>query len=1049
MLNRIIQVSLQRRLLVCVCAVLVGVAGGLVAWRAPVDVLPDLDRPMVTVMSEAPGLSAEEVEQLVTWPVERALSGATGVFRVRSESTAGLSVVYADFEWGADIYHSRQIVGERLAALDLPLGVVPAMAPVSSIMGQILVLGLACRDEATTPLALRAFVDRDLRPRLLAVAGVAQVVTVGARRTELQVAADAARLRAHDVTLRELAAAVRRANPSVVGGRVPKGARAPLLAVRGRLPDAEALAAAVVRDGGARPVRVGDVAEVGYGQARVGVGDAGVDGAPGVLVVVTKQPGVDTIDFTQRLQAEVEAARGRLPAGVELVGSVFRQADFIERAVQNVLHAVRDGAVLVLLVLFAFLTNVRTTLITLTALPLSMACASLVFAAFGLTINTMTLGGLAVAIGTLVDDAIVDVENVYRRLWQNRQSSTPRAVLDVVYAASCEVRRPVTYGTILVTVVYLPLFFLSGIEGRLFAPIGLAYIVSVVASLLVALTVTPVLCALLLGGARQGSEQGGTERYGGPLVAPLRGGADWLAGLGLRWPVHVATVVCAAVLCATGVGVTRGTAFLPPFNEGSAQVNLMLPPGTALATSHEFGGRLERVLMEIEGVAHVARRSGRAEDDEHIMPVSVIEAVLTLDADSAQSREEVLEEIRDTVAVAFPGVDYEVEQPLGHLLSHLLAGVTAQVAVAVRGDDLQVLQQVAGRVEHAIEGIPGVRDLYVEPLVAVEEVAVEPRRTAMAQLGVDAGAVAETVSLAMGGVMLSSLPDGAVNVGITMHVATPSTGDLPALAHALLVRGASGEPVRLADVAALRSVPAPSEIRRENGVRRIMVQHNVAGRALGDVVADVDRALSGLRAELAAQTETSAVALELVGQHRAQRDAQRTILGLSGVSLAIMVLVLQLHFGSLRLALLLLASRPIALIGAVAAVVLTGTDVSIATLVGFIALLGIAARNGILLVDHTVHLLAEEDAPLAPETARRAARERAVPVAMTALSSGIALVPLLLAAGQPGREILHPVAVVIAGGLVTTTLLEFAVMPGLLWWGARDELARLAVRAKG
>lgn len=1039
MLNQIIRAALGNRLIVLVTALTVAVFGTLAVLRSPIDVLPDLDRPVVTILTDAPGLVAEDVEQLVTWPIEQVLNGATGIFRVRSSSAPGLSAVYAEFDWDADIYRARQIVAEKLQLADVPTGISPVMAPVSSIMGQVLLVGYRSKNGSTPQQDLRRIVDRDVRTRLLALQGVAQVVTTGSRSTELQVTADADQMRAFGVTLPEIRSAVEDANRAAFGGTLDQGVKGPYVGVSGRLRAADELADALVRADDARPVRLRDVANVTFGPSRIGTGDAGVDGGPGVLVVVTKQPGIDTVELTQRIETELDALQAQLPADIERVDGLFRQADFIHRAIANVTDAVRDGAILVVLILFLFLMNLRTTWITLTAIPLSVAIAAMVFAAFGLSLNTMTLGGLAVAIGTLVDDAIVDVENVYRRLFENRRSRAPRDTLQVVYEASCEVRKPVTYGTLLVTVVYLPLFFLTGIEGRLFLPIGLAYIVSVIASLLVALTVTPVLCYLLLGKSKPAGDATHAE-YGGRVVETLRSAADVVARFSIARPALVTGVSLSMFLGAALILGLRGTTFLPPFNEGSAQVNIMLPPDTSLAASDRFGQRLENVLLEIDGVAHVARRTGRAEGDEHIMPVSTTEAIVSFDPDSTRNRDEILEEIRHEVTEEFPGLPNETEQPLAHLLSHMLSGVTAQVAIKLTGSDLRVLREIAHEVEEAIHEIPGVRDLFVEPLIEVDQVEIAPRRTDMARLSITADDIASTVALAMGTEEVSRLREGRVSYPIKVGLRAEDRADLEDLA-ALLVRARTGELIRLGDVAEVRMTRTPNEVRRENVERRLVVRHNVAERPLGDVVADVENALMPVRAELA---DLPGYGIRLSGQFEAQQEASRIIVSLSVLSLAAMVLILYLHFRSLRLAHLVLLSRPIAFVGAVLAVMWTGQAVSIASMVGMIALLGMATRNAILLVDHAVELMRERGQGFSEDLLVLAARERIVPVMMTALTSGIGLVPLALAADEPGREILYPVATVILGGLVTNTLLDFAVTPGLLSWFAREELDSLS-----
>lgn len=1039
MLNRIIAGALANRAIVLIAALVIGGYGLFKASNTPIDVLPDLNRPIVTVMTEAHGMVPEDVERLVTWPIEQVMNGATGVFRVRSASGLGLSVVYVEFDWGTDIYLDRQIVAEKLqsAVPALPPGVQPILAPISSIMGQVQMIGFQSTSGETDILELRRTIDRDVRPRILSLSGIAQVITIGGQPSELQVVVDADKLRAFDVTLQEVAEATEGANINVAGGFLNIGAKGPLVAVSGLLETPEELTGAVVREDPVRPIRIEDVADVVFGPAAIPTGTAGINGEPGIVMVIMKQPGIDTLALTERVNAELEQIQRELPDDVVIDDGVFQQAAFIERAIDNVLEAVRDGAILVIIILFLFLLNFRTTFITLSAIPLSVAIASLVFAALGLTINTMTLGGLAVAIGTLVDDAIVDVENVFRRLHQNAQAEKPEPVLWVLFKASSEIRKPVMYGTLLVTVVYLPLFFLSGIEGRLFAPIGLAYIISVFASLLVALTVTPVLCYYLLG---RRAETATEEKYGGWLVTRLRNAAATGVRFSARHVERILAVCIVAFLLVGTLLMNTGSTFLPPFNEGTAQVNIVLPPDASLETSDRFGRRMEDLIKDIDGVSSVARRTGRAPGDEHAMPVSVSEAIVNFDPESSRTREEVIEEIRDKMSYEFPGVAYSAEQPLAHLLSHLLSGVTAQVAIKIAGPDLDVLRDTASEVEAKIRTIDGVRDLYTEPQVLIDQVEVKPRRTELARQGIGVDTLAETVELAMGGQEVSRLQVGQIAYPIKVRLREEDRQNLSQLSGLYLRRG-DASLVRIDDVADVRVSKTPNNINRENVQRRIVVQHNVGGRSLGEVVTEVTAALEPVREKLA---NMSGYTIRVSGQFEAQQEATQLIMSLSALSIVLMVLILYMHFRSMRLAMLVLLTRPVAFIGAGAYVVLSGQVMSVATLVGFIALLGVAARNAILLVDHYMHLMREEGEEFSLEMLVRAGQERIVPVLMTALTSGIGLVPLALAADQPGRELLYPVATVIIGGLITNTLLDFLVMPGLFWRFGRAEAERLA-----
>lgn len=1033
MLNRLIAFSLGNRLLVLLCAVSVAVYGALAASRLPVDVLPDLNRPTVTILTEAHGLVPEDVEQFLSRPVEQAVSGASDVVRVRSVSGLGLSVVYVEFDWDVDIHRARQVVQERLqsAVASLPDDAAPQMAPISSVMGQIQMIGLKGRSPDSDPTELRAFADGIVKLRLLGIPGVAQVVTIGGSPRQLQVTADLQRLRAHGVALHDLAEAIRDANAPGSGGLMQVGSRGPAVSVTGLVAGAADLENAVVHAQGGRPVRVADVARVEFGPASIRTGDAGVNGEPGVLLVVFKQPGVDTVALSEAVEAAARELQESTGDSVEFLPAVYRQADFIQRAVDNVTDAVVHGALLVVVVLFLFLANLRSTLITLTALPLSVAVTAIVFEAMGQSINTMTLGGLSVAVGALVDDAIVDVENVFRRLRENRMAGSPRPALEVVFRASSEVRSPILIGTLVVAAVYLPLFALTGMEGRLFTPVGLAYIVSIMASLLVSLTVTPALCSLLLPHSR-GVEEGAPGR----MVRGLQGVTQRMIGTSLAHPAKIAAAFASLVVVAGFCLATRGTEFLPPFNEGSVQVNLILPPGTSLSTSDALGRRLEAAVAKVEGVANLGRRTGRAEGDEHAEGVNVTEMIVSFDPDCGRTREEILADVRERMHEALPGAATSAEQPLAHLLSHILSGVSAQVAIKVTGEDLSVLRRTAEEVATAIRPVPGVADLMVEPLVLVERVTVAPDRAALARAGLRVHDVSQTVELALEGAEVSRFVQGRLSFPIVLRLGHEDRKDLPAIENLLLSRE-DGTAVRLGDVARVALTRTPNGIKHENATRRIVVQHNVEDRSLGEVVADVEAALAPVRAALPA-----GYAIHVGGQFEAQAEAQRVIGVLSLLSLAVIVGLMAAHFRSVRLALFPLASIPVAFIGAVGMVVATGQSVSVATLVGLVSLGGIAVRNNILLVDHYLHLMGEEGEEFGPAMLVRAGRERVVPVLMTALTTGVALVPLVMSPGEPGRELLYPVASVIVGGLAFTTLLDILLTPGLFMVFGREAALR-------
>ena len=1039
-LNRIIATSLRARGTMALLALAVCGYGIAVALSLPIDVLPDLNRPTVTILTEAHGMVPEDVERLVTRPIEQAVNGATGVSRVRSSSGLGLSVVFVEFGWETEIFRNRQIVQEKLAAAktQLPPGIEATMAPISSIMGQILQVGVQSKSGKTDASALRAIADTVVKPRLLALPGVAQVVPIGGSPRQLQVIADARALRAHNVTVEEIAEAIRASNVAGSGGVLGVGPEGPTVTVPGLVKGPGDLEAALVRADPDRPVRMSDVAEVRFGPAAIRVGEAGVNAMPGVILTVFKQPAVDTVELTDRVTREIEAIGPSLPEDVLLLPGIYQQAGFIHRAIENVVEAVRDGSILVVVILFLFLLNLRTTAITLTALPLSVAITALVFKLVGVSINTMTLGGLAVAIGVLVDDAIVDVENVFRRLRENRETGSPKHPLFVIYQASSEVRKPILVSTLLVVVVYVPLFALTGMEGRLFTPVGIAYIVSILASLVVSLTVTPVLCFYLLPNAKA------TERRGDSwVVRHAKDVAGRVMDFSCRRPAGIAAVVGALSVAALVVLGTRGSQFLPPFNEGTAQINLILPPGASLDTSDEFGRRLEQEVKGVRGVAMLGRKTGRGEGDEHAEGVNTTEVIVTFDPKADRSREEIIGEIRERIAEELPGVASSVEQPLAHLLSHLLSGVNAQVAIKVFGPDLEVLRQIAAEVQAAVQGIDGVKDLIVEAQVLMRQVDVRPRREDVARRGLTVERVAELIELALEGGEISRMVVGQTAYPIILRLRAEDRSDLDRIAE-LTLHGEGGERIVLSEVADVDLTWTPNNINRENVSRRIVVSHNVQGRALGEVVRDVERALEPVRARLAARPGYS---VRLSGQFEAQQQAARRLALLSALALATMFFILVGHYRSVNLALQVMASIPMAAIGAVFFVVATGQSISVATIVGLIALAGIAARNCILLIDHYLHVMREEGMPFGREMVLKAGKERLVPVLMTALCAGIALVPIVLTPDRPGRELLYPVATAILGGLISSTLLDIIVTPGLfLAFGRRAAEAHLAHR---
>jgi CzcA family heavy metal efflux pump len=1045
MLKAIIRFSLQHRLLVVALALLLLGYGGWQIQRLPIDVFPDLNRPRVVVMTEVHGMAPEEIETLVTFPLEAALNGATGVQTVRSSSGVGTSVVIVEFDWGTDIYVDRQIVAEKLAlAADrLPAGVKPQLTPISSIMGQIMLVGMWSAGGKTSPMELRTLADWVVRQRLLTISGVSQVTVIGGDRKQFQVLVNPASLLAFGVSLREVETALENSNGNVTGGYLDaQGPNEYLVRALGRVQTLEDLEELVVTIRGGRPVLLRQVARViegpevkrGDGAARERLPDGRFVGGPAVVLTVNKQPGTDTRRLTAAVTAALGELKPSLPADIHIVPELYQQKQFIDLAIHNVMDALRDGGLLVAVVLFLFLLNFRTTLITLTAIPLSIVATGLVFKWSGMSINTMTLGGLAVAIGELVDDAIVDVENIFRRLRENRLATAPKPALLVVFQASAEIRNSIVFSTAVIVLVFVPLFALSGMEGRLFTPLGVAYIVSILASLLVSLTVTPVLCYWLLPHARATLR----EREG-VVLRGLKAVAGRVIAASLRLPKAVLGLALAAVV-ASGLMVARlESDFMPPFDEGVAQLNVLLPPGTSLARSKDVAEMVQRRLERIDGVAGFVVRTGRAEMDEHIIGVNMSEIVIRFDSRAGRSREVVLDEIREAMA-DIPGIVTSVEQPLAHLISAMLSGVQSQVAVKLFGDDLDVLRAKAEEIKAAMARVPGVRDLIVEPQILIPQLRIELDRKQLARYGLTPGAVNRFVETAMNGRVISEVFLGQRNFDLFVRLDEPFREDLDALGR-LSLDLPEGGTTALASVAKIYQAGGPNTIHREQVRRRIVIQCNTSGRGLVDVVADIQRQLEPIQERL-----PTGYFIEYGGQFQSQQSASRLIAVLFAVSLVGMFLVLFTMFRSVNFALQVMAALPMAFIGAVAAIHLTGQTLTIASMVGFISLCGIATRNGILLLDHYLHLVRYEGESWSPAMIVRAGCERLAPVLMTALTAGVGLVPLALAAGEPGKEILYPVATVIIGGLISSTLLEFLVRPALFYTVGREAGRRLVER---
>ena len=1015
MLNRIIRFSLDNRIVVLVGAVLLILAGGYTASRMEVDVFPDLNAPTVVVMTEAKGMAPEEVERLVTFPVETAVNGATDVRRVRSSSTTGFSIVWVEFDWGTDIYRARQIVSEKLAVVgeSLPSNVgQPTLGPQSSILGELMIIGLTA--DTTSLRELRTLADWTIRPRLLSTGGVAQVTVMGGDIKEYQILLDPGRMKHFGVGLDEVIAVVQEMNRNASGGVLYEFGNEYI--VRGVLSTdkVEELKKAVVKSPGDIPVTLDDIAEVRIGAKAPKLGVASERGIPAVLMTVTKQPSTSTLELTEKLDRSLAELQKSLPADVKVSTDIFRQARFIDSSIDNVQKSLYEGAVFVVIVLFIFLMNVRTTVISLVTIPISILVAILTLKLLGLTINTMSLGGIAIAIGSLVDDAIVDVENVYKRLRENRRK--PKAeqlgVIEVVYEASKEVRMPILNSTLIIVASFAPLFFLSGMEGRMLAPLGITFVIALFASTFVALTLTPVLSSYLLGNPK--ADRGSKEPY---VARKLKAGYE----KALEWALCHKRIVLgstAAVFAAAVVMLsTFGRSFLPPFNEGSFTINISTLPGISLEESDRIGRMAEEILLSVPEIQTVGRKTGRAELDEHALGVntSEIEAPFVL---GKRSKDEVLAEVREKIKV-IPGANIEIGAPITHRIDAMLSGTRANIAVKLFGSDLTKMYELGNGIKAAVADVPGIADLNVEQQVERPQLRIEPRREMLAKYGVTLPEFAEIVRVMLGGEVVSQVYEGNRSFDLTLKVDDPSRESAERIRK--LIVDANGRKIPLENIAEVVSASGPNTISRENVSRKIVVSANVAGRDLRGVVNDIrDRIDTRI-------TLPEGYHVEYGGQFESEQAASRTIMIVSVFSILVIFLLLFKEFRSVRLSLVILLNLPLALIGGVVSIFFTQGVMSIPAIIGFISLFGIATRNGMLLIDRYNSLHASGAS--VRESVVRGSLDRLNPILMTALTSGLALIPLALGGDLPGNEIQSPMAKVILGGLMSSTLLNGFIIP--------------------
>ena len=1022
MLNKIIGFSLQNRILVLVASVLLLIGGTYTAMHTDVDVFPDLNAPTVVIMTEANGMAAEEVEQLVTFPVETAVNGATGVRRVRSSSTNGFSVVWVEFDWDTDIYLARQIVSEKLAVVSesLPANVgKPTLGPQSSILGEMLIVGLTA--DSTSMLDLRTIADWTIRPRLLSTGGVAQVAVLGGDIKEYQVQLDPERMRHYGVTLSEVMNITREMNLNANGGVLYEYGNEYI--VRGVLSTdkVDQIAKAVVRSNGVSgaPILLEDIADVQVGAKLPKLGTASERGKHAVLLTVTKQPATSTLELTDKLEASLQDLQKNLPADVKVSTDIFRQSRFIESSIGNVQKSLLEGGIFVVIVLFLFLANIRTTVISLVTLPLSLIASILALHYMGFTINTMSLGGMAIAIGSLVDDAIVDVENVYKRLHENRlkPAGEQLPILEVVFNASKEVRMPILNSTLIIIVSFVPLFFLSGMEGRMLVPLGIAFIVALAASTVVALTVTPVLCSYLLG--KEKTKKQNNENSDSAVARKMK---QWYGSaltfvLGHKKGVLGGTIGLFVV--ALGCFFTLGRSFLPPFNEGSFTINISSLPGISLEESDKMGHRAEELLLSIPEIQTVARKTGRAELDEHALGVNVseIEAPFEL---KDRSRSELVAEVREKLGTIV-GANVEIGQPISHRIDAMLSGTKANIAIKLFGDDLNRMFTLGNEIKSAIQGIPGIADLNVEQQIERPQLVISPKREMLAKYGISLPEFSEFVNVCLAGEAVSQVYEKGKSFDLTVRVKDNLRDEMEKIRNLMIDTG-DGQKIPLNYVAEIRSAMGPNTISRENVKRKIVISANVADRDLRSVVNDI-------QAQVDAQIKLpEGYHIEYGGQFESEQAASRTLALTSFMSIVVIFLLLYHEFRSVKESAIILINLPLALIGGVFALLITTGEVSIPAIIGFISLFGIATRNGMLLISHYNHLQQEEGYGVY-DSVIRGSLDRLNPILMTALSSALALIPLALSGDLPGNEIQSPMAKVILGGLLTSTFLNGFIIP--------------------
>jgi Cu(I)/Ag(I) efflux system membrane protein CusA/SilA len=1003
-----------------------------VGSQLPVDVFPDLNRPTVTILTEAHGLAPEEVETLVSLPVESVMNGLPGATRIRSSSGIGISIVHVEFEWGTDIYRNRQFVAERIQLLGdrLPEGIRPMMGPITSIMGEIQFVGLSSPSNALSPMALRTLADWTLRPRLMGIAGVSQVVVMGGEVKQYKILVSSDLLQKKGISMEECKHALSEISNNSTGGFIDINDQEYLIRPLGRVTSLEEIENSVVGIHLGKPVLVKDIATVQIG-AKTKRGEASINGQHSIVMTIQKQPNANTIELTKQIEKALKDIETTLPKGVVLNTDLFKQSRFIEAANHNVMEALRDGAIMVAIIVFIFLLNVRSTAITLVTIPLSLLVSVIVFKLFNLTINTMTLGGFAIAIGELVDDAIVDMENVFRRLRENQSNGSPKGSLRVIYEASSEVRNSIIFSTITVILVFLPLFFLGGIEGRLFKPLGIAYIISLIASLGVSLTVTPVLCSFLFKDAKLLSKEGDNR-----FVRFLKSLQKRALSVTLDHPYKVMLGCLTLVILSLCLIPLMGRNFLPPFNEGTATVGVAAGPGISLAASDKLGVAIEKAMLAVPEVKSTIRRTGRAEMDEHAEGVHWSEIDVDF-KEGGRPKDVVLKELRENVEKC-GNVYVNIGQPISHRLDHLLSGVRAQIAVKIFGPDLSELRRLGVQAETLMKTIPGIVDLSLEPSIPIPQLKIAIDRDAASPLGIRPGEVVQDLEGYLNGETVAQFIEKQQLYDIVMRLDDASRSTPDAISKVLIKTMPNGRTIHVNDIASIYESSGPNMINRENQQRRIVISANTHGRDLGSVVEEIEKQLHEKI------TLPQGYSLSLEGQFKSQQRATLLIVIFGTLSLISIMGLLYMQFRSWALTMQIMLNVPLALIGSIVAIYVTERQFSVATLIAFITLCGIASRNGIMMISHYIHLIQHEGEAFTKEFVFRGAQERLVPVLMTAFTAALALLPLLLSKGEPGKEILYPVAVVIVGGLLSSTLLDIIVTPTLFYRFGRKAIENLS-----